>query len=48
MNVYPFGESGISFDRKLNQMTLKGKIKNVYYNDDPFKYFDRYFDFTFE
>lgn len=48
MNIYPFGEKSISFSMKYNELKISGKIKNIYYNDDKFRYFDRYHDSFFE
>ena len=48
MNIYPFGDGGINFDMKSNQLKFKGKVKNIYYNNDPFRYFDRFHAYEFE
>lgn len=48
MNIYPFGEKSISFSMKYNELKISGKIKNIYYDDDKFRYFDRYHDSFFE
>ena len=47
-NIYPFGDEAINFNKNLNQLTIKGKIKNIYYDDLPFRYFDEFFDYEFE
>lgn len=48
MNVYAFGESAISYSRKENHLTIRGKVKNIQYNEEEFKIFDYTFDYTFE